>query len=187
MSEQEAVGGAVARTVRTLRAGHGWSLDELAERAGVSKGVLVNLEQARGNPNLGTLIRVSDALGVPLVRLVQVAEEPPIRLVSPGRQVVLWEGESGGTGTLLAGTDPGPTLELWRWELRPGELRESEPHKPGTKEIVHVETGTLTLYVDGFAEPVPTGFAALFPGDRTHGYGNDTSETVRFILAVQDL
>ncbi|MEV5570622.1 XRE family transcriptional regulator [Spirillospora sp. NPDC052269] len=187
MSEQEAVGGAVARTVRTLRGGHGWSLDELAERAGVSKGVLVNLEQARGNPNLSTLIRVSDALGVPLVRLVQVAEEPPIRLFPPARQAVLWHGESGGTGTLLAGTDPRPTMELWRWELRPGELRESEAHKSGTKEIVHVEAGTLTLYVDGHAEPVPAGSAALFPGDRAHGYGNDTSETVRFILAVQDL
>lgn len=187
MSDQEAVGGAVARTVRTLRTGHGWSLDELAERAGVSKGVLVNLEQARGNPNLGTLIRVSDALGVPLVRLVQVAEEPPIRLVPPERQVVLWHGESGGTGTLLAGTDPRPTMELWRWELEPGERRESEPHKPGTKEIVHVESGTLTLYVDGHAEPVPAGAAALFPGDRAHGYGNESEETVRFFLAVQDL
>ncbi|MEV4253618.1 XRE family transcriptional regulator [Spirillospora sp. NPDC049652] len=186
MSEQEAVGGAVARTVRTLRTGRGWSLDELAERAGVSKGVLVNLEQARGNPNLGTLIRVSDALGVPLVRLVQVAEEPPVRLLPPARQVVLWQGEAGGTGTLLAGTEPRPTMELWSWDLRPGELRESEAHKPGTQEIIHVESGTLTLYVDGHTEPVTAGSAAVFPGDRPHGYGNNTAEPVRFILAVLD-
>ena len=39
----ETVGDAVARTVRALRAGHSWSLDQLAARSGVSKGVLVAL------------------------------------------------------------------------------------------------------------------------------------------------
>ena len=102
--------------------------------------MLVALEQARGNPNLGTLIRVSEALGVPLTRLVQVEEEPPIQLFPSSRHVVLWRGESGGTGTLLAGSVPRPSVELWRWELRPGEHRESEAHTSGTREIVSVES-----------------------------------------------
>ncbi|MFI0480557.1 helix-turn-helix domain-containing protein [Actinomadura sp. 9N215] len=187
MSEQEAIGEAVARTVRALRAGHGWSLDELAGRAGVSKGVLVGLEQGRGNPNLGTLIRISDALGVPLTRLVQVEEEPPVRLFPPERHVVLWQGEHGGAGTLLAGSDPRPSLELWQWELRPGETRESDPHVPGTKEIVYVQQGTLTLGVDGRTDLVEEGTAAVFVGDRPHSYGNADDREVRFILAVLDL
>ncbi|WP_030163360.1 helix-turn-helix domain-containing protein [Spirillospora albida] len=187
MSDQDAIGEAVARTVRALRAGHGWSLDELAGRAGVSKGVLVGLEQGRGNPNLGTLIRISDALGVPLTRLVQVEEEPAIRVFSPERHVVLWRGESGGTGTLLAGSDPRPSLELWDWELAPGETRESDAHVPGTKEIVYVQEGTLTLVVDGRTDAVPQGTAAVFVGDRPHSYGNTSDRTVRFVLAVLDL
>ncbi|MFC5745001.1 helix-turn-helix domain-containing protein [Actinomadura rugatobispora] len=187
MSDQEAIGEAVARTVRALRAGHGWSLDELAGRAGVSKGVLVGLEQGRGNPNLGTLIRISDALGVPLTRLVQVEEQPPIRMFPPDRHVVLWEGTHGGTGTLLGGSDPRPSLELWRWELRPGEVRESDPHVPGTKEIVYVEEGVLTLNVDGRGDLVEAGTAAVFVGDRPHTYGNAGKDDLRFILAVLDL
>ncbi|RKS79353.1 XRE family transcriptional regulator [Actinomadura pelletieri DSM 43383] len=187
MSEQEAIGEAVARTVRALRASHGWSLDELAGRAGVSKGVLVGLEQGRGNPNLGTLIRISDALGVPLTRLVQVEEEPPVRLFRPERHVVLWQGENGGTGTLLAGSDPRPSLELWRWELQPGETRDSDAHVPGTKEIVYVNQGTLTLGVDGRTDLVGEGTAAVFVGDRPHSYANTTDGEVHFILAVLDL
>ncbi|WP_131737287.1 helix-turn-helix domain-containing protein [Actinomadura roseirufa] len=187
MGGQEAIGEAVARTVRALRAGHGWSLDELAGRAGVSKGVLVGLEQGRGNPNLGTLTRISDALGVPLTRLVQVEKEPPVRMFPPERHVVLWEGESGGTGTLLAGSDPRPSLELWLWVLHPGELRRSEPHVPGTKEIVYVQEGTLTLGVDGRTDVLAEGTAAVFVGDRPHSYGNDTGGEVRFVLAVLDL
>lgn len=187
LGEQEAIGEAVARTVRALRAGHGWSLDELAGRAGVSKGVLVGLEQGRGNPNLGTLIRISDALGVPLTRLVQVEEDPPVRVFPPERHVVLWEGEGGGTGTLLAGSDPRPSLELWRWELRPGEKRESDAHVPGTKEIVYVQEGALTLGVDGRTDVIEQGTAAVFVGDRPHSYANMSGQDVQFVLAVLDL
>ena len=57
---------AVARTLQALRADRGWSLDQLAARSGVSKGVLVALEQGRSNPNLATLARIGDAFGVPL-------------------------------------------------------------------------------------------------------------------------
>jgi transcriptional regulator with XRE-family HTH domain len=187
VSDQDAIGEAVARTVRALRAGHAWSLDELAGRAGVSKGVLVGLEQGRGNPNLGTLIRIADALGVPLTRLVQVEETPPMRVFPPERHVVLWEGPSGGTGTLLGGSDPRPALELWRWELRPGEVRESDPHVPGTKEIVYVQEGVLTLSVDGRSDVIRPGTAAVFAGDRVHSYGNAGDTSLRFILAVMDL
>ncbi|RAY14941.1 XRE family transcriptional regulator [Actinomadura craniellae] len=186
MNESDPVAEAVARTVRSLRAAHGWSMDQLAGRAGVSKGVLVALEQGRGNPNLGTLIRIADALGVALTRLVQVEEEPPVRLFPPARHVTLWRGPAGGTGVLLAGSDPRPSVELWRWELQPEEVRASEAHLPGTREIAHVETGTLTLTVDGHRYTVEPGTAAAFHGDRPHAYCNEGPEVCRFVLAVMD-
>jgi transcriptional regulator with XRE-family HTH domain len=180
------VGDAVARTIRSLRGAHGWSLDQLASRSGVSKSVLVALEQARGNPNLGTLIRVSEALGIPLTRLVQVEEEPPIQHFPVARHVVLWQGPSGGTGTLLAGSDPRPSVELWRWELRPGERRESEAHTPGTREILTVESGRLSLVVGDSRMEVSPGDAAVFHGDRPHSYANEGDTDVRFVLTVMD-
>lgn len=180
------IGDAVARTVRSLRAAHGWSLDQLAARAGVSKGVLVALEQVRGNPNLGTLIRISEALGVPLTRLVQVEEDPPIQLFPSARHVVLWNGPAGGSGTLLAGSDPRPSIELWRWRLCPGECRDSEPHTPGTREIIAVESGLLSLTVDGKRTEVTAGDAAVFHGDRPHSYANEGTDDVHFVLTVMD-
>lgn len=186
MREQEAVGEAVARSVRELRTAHGWSLDRLAGRAGVSKGVLVALEQGRGNPNLGTLIRIADALGVALTRLVQVADTPPVRVFEPDRQAVLWNGPSGGTGVLLGGSDPRPSVELWQWTLKPGEERESDAHGPGTREIIYLQEGTLTLVVDGFAHRLDPGTSAVFPGDRPHSYRNSGGADCRFVLAVLD-
>ena len=68
---------AVARTLQALRADRGWSLDQLAARSGVSKGVLVALEQGRSNPNLATLARIGDAFGVPVTQLVDVGGNLP--------------------------------------------------------------------------------------------------------------
>ena len=97
--------GALARTIQFLRAERGWSLDQLAARSGVSKGVLVALEQSRSNPNLGTLARISDAFGVPVTRLVDVPDEPSVpSITGPAESRVLWHGPLGGTGTIIAGT-----------------------------------------------------------------------------------
>src|ERR1700722_13207070 len=97
---------ALARTLQALRAERGWSLDQLAARSGVSKGVLVSLEQGRGNPNLGTLARVGDAFGVPMTRLVEVTGESTGRISGPDEARVLWRGPAGGAGTLIGPPQP---------------------------------------------------------------------------------
>src|SRR6185437_10936149 len=82
--------GALARTMQMLRTERGWSLDQLATRSGVSKGVLVALEQGRSNPNLATLARISDAFGVPVTRLVELTSEPEVRITGAREARVLW-------------------------------------------------------------------------------------------------
>jgi transcriptional regulator with XRE-family HTH domain len=173
--------GAVARTVQALRAERGWSLDQLAARSEVSKGVLVALEQRRSNPNLATLVRISGAFGVPVTRLVEVGTEPAVQLVG-GR--VLWNGPHGGTGTILGATDPPWATELWRWELRPGESFGGEVHIAGTRELAWVEQGTLTLTVVGERHQVTVGRCARFPSGQPHGYANEGETAVLFTMVV---
>ena len=162
---------ALARNVRAARTARGWSMDVLAGRAGVSKGALVALEAGRGNPGLATLVRLGDALGLPLTRLVEVDEGPSLRLTGPDEGVVLWQGPGGGRGVLLAGSDQPAAAELWRWHLPPGERRTSDAHAAGTAELLLVLTGQAEVVVDGTAVRVPAGGAARLAGDRPHAYG----------------
>ena len=118
-----AVTASVGRAVRRLRTERGWSLDALVGRANVSKSVLVSIEQGKSNPNLSTLFRLSDAFGLPVTKLVEDDDEPQMRVLGPERAVRLWTGASGGSGVLLAGSDPPHGFELWHWELFPGERR----------------------------------------------------------------
>ena len=64
---------AIGARVRQERQSRRWTLDQLAEAAGVSRRMLVNVEQGTANPSVGTLLRLSDALGIGLPALV----EPP--------------------------------------------------------------------------------------------------------------
>jgi transcriptional regulator with XRE-family HTH domain len=180
-----ALTGALARILQSLRAERGWSLDHLASRSGVSKGVLVAVEQGRSNPNLATLARIGDAFGVPVTRLVDVSDEPTVRITGPEQARVLWRGEAGGTGTIIAATEPPWAVELWRWTLQPGERFGGDAHTPASREMVWVESGTLTLTVAGREYEVEAPRCARFPSSLPHFYRNESGEpTVITMICV---
>jgi transcriptional regulator with XRE-family HTH domain len=173
MREPSDLAGVLARILQSLRAERGWSLDQLAHRSGVSKGVLVALEQGRSNPNLATLARIADAFGVPVTSLLDVSDEPLVRITGPEKARTLWRGEGGGTGTIIAATEPPWAAELWRWTVQPGERFGGDAHSPASKEMTWVESGTLTLTVAGRSYQVGPGQCARFPGSVPHSYANE--------------
>lgn len=175
---------ALAGTMLLLRAERGWSLDQLAARSGVSKGVLVALEQGRSNPNLVTLARLSDAFGVPVTRLVEIADQPGVQVTGPDSSRVLWHGPAGGTGTIIAATDAPWAAELWRWTVQPGEGWGGDAHTPATRELAWVQSGTLTLTVAGATYQVGAGQCARFSGGLPHAYRNDGTEPVILTMIV---
>jgi transcriptional regulator with XRE-family HTH domain len=176
-----AVTAAVAHQVRALRQARGWSLDELSGRSGVSKGMVVQIEAARTNPSVGTLSRLSDAFGVSISRLLEPAAERIVRISRADQAPTLWQGGYGGFGRLLAGVG---SVEVWEWRLQPREGHDSPDHAPGTRELIHVLAGEVTVTVDGTDHLVRAGETIDFPGDHTHGYRNDATDPVRMMMTV---
>jgi transcriptional regulator with XRE-family HTH domain len=175
---------AIGTRVRQERQARGWTLDQLAEAAGVSRRMVVNVEQGAANPSVGTLLRISDALGVGLPALVAVPQPKPLRVTRSGDGAVLWSSESGGRGMLVAGTESPDVTELWDWTLGPGDAHASEAHTPGTRELLQVQQGTVRLEVAGEPVTLAAGDAATFPGDVAHGYANPGPDPARFSLVV---
>src|SRR3954463_706345 len=160
----------VARNVRAARAAAGLSLDALAARADVSKGALVALEGARGNPNLTTLVRLADALGRSVSSLMEDARVEPVIVVDAGEIAPLWTGPSGGTARLVL-TNPRPTpVEVWRWRLHPGERHDSHPHPAGVTETLTVVRGQMVLRLGDATQPLRAGQTTAFAADVPHAY-----------------
>lgn len=187
--EQEAViAAAVAVRIAALRKSHGLSFDNLAQRAGVSKGTLVQIEQGRANPSISTLCRLATALEVSVSDLVTPISSPEnlVTVIGQSGARCLWKGPQGGSATLLAGT-PGPDmLEIWKWDLMPGERFDAVMHGPGTREIVHVTAGTLALDVGGQSSIVSCGSSAIAFTDRPHAYRNPGSTPLSFTMVVHE-
>ncbi|CAL9634541.1 HTH-type transcriptional regulator SutR [Streptomyces sp. enrichment culture] len=184
MSDLDLLTQSLARNVRRWRTERGFTLDALAARAGVSRGMLIQIEQARTNPSLGTVVKIGDALGVSITTLLDREQGPRIRIVPAEQAVRLWHTEEGSYSRLLAGTEaPGP-LEMWDWRLMPGEHSTSDPHPAGTVELVHVTAGELTITVDGTDHRVPAGASASYAADTPHTYANTGTVPMEMILAV---
>jgi DNA-binding XRE family transcriptional regulator len=186
--QEAALSAAVAQRIGFLRKSLHLSFDSLAQRAGVSKGTLVQIEQGGANPSISTLCRLAGALGVSVADLVTPAEAPerPITVVGPVDTRSLWSGPLGGSAALLAGT-PGPDmLEIWNWVLMPGEHFEANTHSSGTRELIHVTAGSLALEVDGQCSVVAAGSTAIALTDRPHSYRNPGTAPVHFTMIVHE-
>jgi transcriptional regulator with XRE-family HTH domain len=173
---------AIGKRVRQERQARGWTLDVLAESAGVSRRMLINVEQGAANPSVGTLLKLSDALGIGLPSLVELPEQAPVKITRAGEGATLWTGGSGGRGVLVAGTPD--VLELWDWTLQPGERHDSEAHTVRTRELLQVREGAITITIGDQTHRLDSGDAVSFPGDVDHVYLNEGKSPVRFTLCV---
>lgn len=174
----------LARNLKRWRNERGFTLDALAARAGVSRGMIIQIEQARTNPSVGITVKLADALGISITTLLDHEQGPHVRLVPPEQAVRMWSTEAGSNTTLLVGAEARGPFELWSWLLMPGEGSESDAHPPGTVELLHVSRGELTLVVDGVEHVVAAGTAATFEANAPHAYRNQGAEPLEMTMSV---
>lgn len=94
---------AIGARVRQERKARDWTLDRLAEAAGVSRRMVVSVEQGSVNPSVGTLLRLNDALGLGLPALVEPPQQHRIKwdwTLAPGERHKS-EAHAEGTRELL--------------------------------------------------------------------------------------
>ncbi|WP_088312449.1 helix-turn-helix domain-containing protein [Kineosporia sp. R_H_3] len=175
----------VGRRVRAARTAKSWTLDRLAEQSGVSRRMIVNVEAGSSNASIAILLRLARALNISLAELVSdTSPAHDVTVSTADTRTPLWHGRAGGSAVLTASADTPDMLELWDWTLGPDEVYDSEPHRAGTRELLHVLTGHVRLTIDGHTHDLRTGAAASFPGDVPHGYANAGRRPARFSLTV---
>ncbi|MFE3251048.1 helix-turn-helix domain-containing protein [Streptomyces sp. NPDC059209] len=184
MSELDQLTQSLARNLKRWRGERAFTLDALAARSGVSRGMIIQIEQARTNPSVGTTVKLADALGISITTLLDYEQGPQVRVVPAGQAVRMWSTDAGSSTVLLVGTESRGPLELWSWTLVPGEHSDSDAHPDGTTELLHVTAGELTLVVDGAAHTVAQGSSAVFEANVSHAYRNEGTTTVEMTMAV---
>jgi transcriptional regulator with XRE-family HTH domain len=184
MQSSEEVAAAVGRNVRALRQQRRMTIDALAAAAGVSRGTVIQIETARGNPSIATLCGLAAALRVGVASLVVGGVEPRVVLRRDADAARLWTSDAGSSAVFRIGTDPPDVVELWDWTLQPGDAFDGEAHPMGTQEVLFVLTGRLGLHIGPTTEWLDTGDTVMFHAHAAHRYSAEGAEPVRFVMVV---
>ncbi|MEN3754171.1 helix-turn-helix domain-containing protein [Mangrovibacter yixingensis] len=85
----------ICQRIRIERESHGWSVSELAEKAGVSRAMIHKIERGESSPTATLLARLSGALGISMSTLIARAEMASGRLLRHGQQPVWLDPQTG--------------------------------------------------------------------------------------------
>jgi len=168
----EVVSGHLARNLVGLRQARSLTQQALARGAGVPRSTIANLESGAGNPSLHVLLKVADALGVPIDELL-ASPRAKVRLYRKGEVI---ESRKTGRGITMRPLVPEPTPAemLALMELEPGGVMGGTPHLPGTREFFTCLSGRVAIVVAGERHELGPGDVLAFPGNVAHSYQNPT-------------
>jgi transcriptional regulator with XRE-family HTH domain len=162
----------VAEMVRVLRKSRGYSLDDLAQRSGVSRASLSQIETAKTNPTIAILWKISAALGVSFATLLGQERAERVRVLRRADQQVLRSADGRMESRPLTPASSSPNVEVYELRLQPRSIAHSEPHAKGTTETLIVLAGSLKLKAGDEAHELAAGDAVFFLADVAHSYEN---------------
>jgi transcriptional regulator with XRE-family HTH domain len=181
----DAVDVRLAARLAELRAERGWSLDELAERSGVSRSTLSRAERAETSPTTSVLNRLCAVYGRTMSRLLGEVEGEPAPLVRVAEQP-LWEDRSAG----FVRRSVSPPHAALRAELVEGRLAAGadiaydRPPVPGLEQHLWVLEGALEVTAQDVAHHLATGDCLRMRVWGPTRFRCAGPEGVRYVLAV---
>lgn len=171
--------------VRTMRRGAGLTLDELAERAGVSRAMLSKVERGEKNPTLVVAARISEGLGVTLTQLIETEKRGSVVMIPRAGRRVMRDPETGFERQAISPNPGGRGVELLYNVVPEGSTSgEFPPHRKGVEEHVVVERGRLRAVLGGEEHVLETGDAVYFEADVPHRFDNAGEGECGYYLVI---
>jgi transcriptional regulator with XRE-family HTH domain len=168
-----------------LRAQHGWSLGELAERSGVSRSTLSRAERAEISPTAALLNRLCGVYGRTMSQLLSEVEAAPALLIRAAEQPVWEDRASGFVRRSVSPPHTGLRGELVEGRLRAGaDLAYDRPPVPGLEQHIWVLEGALQVTAQDVEHRLDAGDCLRLQVWGPTRFRCPGPEDVRYVLAV---
>jgi transcriptional regulator with XRE-family HTH domain len=166
----------LGQRLRTARSGR-FTVKELAGAAGVSAGIISEVERGQGNPSFRTLYRISQALGLRVGDLLSEESSRQMetaQMVRRSQRKHLQLGDNGLQWQLLTPNLQGK-LEVLKTAVPPGFTNQEAPFEHEGEECVYLLGGqALQINVSGTTYTLEQGDAITYDSALTHWYRNPT-------------
>ena len=168
----------IGQKIKALRQRSDLTQEELANRAGLTKGFISQLENEQSSIQIDSLADLLEVLGISLSEFFADDSETKVVFAPTERAVV--DGNGVSVFELLI---PGSTNNLMDpifLELQPGEaLEEGNPHEG--EQFGYVLKGTATLTLDRKTFKVPNKHCFYFKADQKHQISNRSNNAVSLL------
>lgn len=178
----------IGPVLQRRRKASGLTLEQLAERSGVSKSMLSQIERGQANPTFAVLWGLTQALGIDLTDLVEGAksdaEAETIEIVSPHAVPEMTSPDGLCRLRIYSPPHMAGVTEWYELTIAPSGILDSAPHSPGAYEHLTVLEGSLTVTSGAARQKAETGDTARYPADIAHSIANSTDRPARALLVV---
>ena len=180
----DTAGARLAQRLRLERETRGWSLADLAERSGVSRGAISKIERGESSPTAGLLVRLADAFDLTLAGLVARAEDDGGRLVRAEDQP-LWRDPATGYLRRQIFERADHPVELVRVEL-PAGARVGIPATAyrRIRQVVWVMEGALTIEEGAERQQLGAGDCLAFGPPADAAFVNESGRSCVYLVAL---
>src|SRR5271155_669985 len=157
------------------------TLQEVADRVGVTKGFLSEMERDRAAPSVATLLKLRDALSLSVATLFHSAIPQLVRRQS---RVPIPYGGIGMTCVLVSPENAHRVIAIHA-EFKPGGNSGPEPHSlDSDEEIILVIDGTLEVTISGETHRLQAGDSITFDPRVPHMYENPSAHGLTRTLCI---
>ncbi|GEM44615.1 helix-turn-helix domain-containing protein [Deinococcus cellulosilyticus] len=172
--------GARIRSERTRR---GITLDTLAERAGISRSMLSDVERGQKVPTIVMLGRIAAGLDTTVARFLEEEREDRVFLLKKDHQALYHS--PGVTSRILSPLLPRNELTLIQVTLEPGYRGlPLTPHARGSREYMVMLKGSMVTVLNGTDHTLHEGDSLYYEADQEHIYANPFDEPCDFLLVM---
>jgi transcriptional regulator with XRE-family HTH domain len=162
----------LGKRVREIRNQQGMTLEELAERSGVSRAMLSKIERGENNPTLVVAVKVAVALGLTTAQLIGVEEQKQAIKVPKDRRISFVDPDTGFERQLFPAFEGRP-LEFVRLVIPEGVSSGELPaHAIGYVKYIIMEKGTLRVVIGSQEYLLEEGDLFFFAADLPHRFDN---------------
>jgi transcriptional regulator with XRE-family HTH domain len=168
----------VADNLREQRRRRDLSLDQMARLTGVSRAALSQIETRKTNPTIGVLWKIAAGLGIPFADLIGESQQA-VSILRHDETQLLRSVDRKFESRPLMPSGGISQVEMYELTLAPRARHASEPHGPGTRELVVVLRGALRLIAGDRVEDLEAGDSIVFNADTRHVYENLGADEAR--------
>lgn len=181
----------IGQRLRAARTARGLSQRELARKAGVTNGLISQIEQNRSSPSVSSLKRILDAMPLSLAEFFSHGDEDRKRIffrsselleLNPER-LLRRRGLAGRISLLQIGNGAGHAIQMLYEHYEPGADTGSEGYTHKGEEAGIVISGRIEVTVGGETAELGPGDAYRFDSTVPHRFRNRGKEVCTLISA----